>query len=253
MSWLELLYSFEPRRALAVVLGASIVLYALAANLAYANRTPRPGRLGRLTRWASSAWIPRASGELVRWGYYLALPWATLMLGYSSVRALGVWNLNWLGHALEFAGLGIGAIIVFVWIWQPYARAEHPHAIDESGWNWARHIIEVIYQEAHWAFYRSGPILWLGESYWGSFFGLMLILLEGWSNPVARANARDITRADAPLWSGSLAIVSTIVFILTQNTWYCLLVHLVLDLGLRGLIGFPRVHLSGETPPAESE
>ena len=252
MSLLEFLYSLEPRRALAFALGGSIVLYALAANLAFANRSPRPGRLGRFTRWASTEWIPRAIGELGRWVYYLALPWATLMLGYDTARAIGVWNLDWLGHTLELAGLGIGAMVAFIWIWRPYARAEHPHAIDESGWNWARHIIEVIYQEAHWAFYRSGPILWLGESYWGSFFGLALVLLEGWSNPLVRANIRDITRADAPLWNGSLAIVSTVVFIFTQNAWYCLLVHLVLDLGLRGLIGFPRVHL-GEPPPTETE
>ncbi len=253
MSLLDLLYSLEPRRALAVAVGASIVLYALAANLAYVYRTPRPGRIGRFAQWASTSWLPRAIGELIRWAYYLALPWATLMLGYNTMRALGVWNLDWLGAAPELGALALGAIVVFVWIWRPYARAEHPHAIDESGWNWARHIVEIIYQEAHWAFYRSGPILWLADSYWGSFFGLALVLLEGWSNPVVRANSRDITRADAPLWSGSLAIVSAIVFIFTQNAWYCLLVHLILDLGLRGLIGFPRVHLSGETPPAEIE
>ncbi len=251
MSWFEFLSSLEPRSALAVVLGASIALYTLGANVAYANRTPRPGRLGRFTAWASREWLPRVVGELARWAYYLAIPWATLMLGYDAVRALGVWNLNWLAPALELGLLTIGAIVVCIWIWQPYARAEHPHAVDESGWNWARHIVEVIYQEAHWAFYRSGPILWLSDYYWGSFFGLALAFLEGWSSPVVRNNAQDITRADAPLWSGSLAIISTVVFIFTQNSWYCLLVHLVLDLGLRGLIGFPRVNLPSE--PLESE
>jgi hypothetical protein len=243
VSWLDFLYSLEPRRALAVSLGTSIALFALAANVAYANRIPkpRPGRLGRLLTWVTTASIPRALGELLRWAYYLVLPWATLMLGYNSVRALGVWNLNWLEPLPQLAALAVGAIAVCIWIWRPYARAEHPHAIDESGWNWARHIVEVIYQEAHWAFYRSGPIGWLGDAYWGSFFGLVLIFVEGWSNPVVRNNARDITRADAPLWSGSLAIISAIIFIFTQNSWYCLAVHLVLDLGLRGLIGFPRV------------
>jgi hypothetical protein len=242
MNWLDLLYSLEPLPALAGVIGASIALYALAANLVYSNRTPRPGRFGRFTRWASSHWLPRAIGELARWVYYLALPWATLMLGYNSVRALGIWNLDWLGHVVEFGALAVGAGAAAIWIWRPYARAEHPHAIDESGWNWARHIVEVIYQQVHWAFYRSGPILWLGNFYWGSFFGLVLVWIEGWSNPTVRANARDITRADAPLWTGSVAVISTVVFIFTQNSWYCLLVHLGLDLGLRGMIGFPQVH-----------
>jgi hypothetical protein len=244
VSLLELLYSFEPLSALAVVLGASIALYTLAANLAYANRTPRAGRLGRFTTCASREGFPRTVGELLRWAYYLLIPWASLMLGYNSVRALGVWNLNWLDAAPQMGLLAAGAIVVSIWIWRPYARAEHPHAVDESGWNWARHIVEVIYQELHWAFYRSGPILWLGDFYWGSFFGLVLTLLEGWSNPVVRKNSADVTRADAPLWSGSLAIISTAVFIFTQNAWYCLLVHLVLDLGLRGLIGFPRVNVT---------
>jgi hypothetical protein len=250
VTWLEYLRSLEPLHALAVSLGISVALFALAANVAYANRIPkpRPGRLGRFINWLTTARVPRVIGELLRWVYYLAFPWATLMLGYNSVRALGVWNLDWLQPAPELAALAVGAVAICIWIWRPYARAEHPHAIDESGWNWARHIVEVIYQEAHWAFYRSGPILWLGDTYLGSFFGLALIWIEGWSNPFVRSNARDITRADAPLWSGSLAIISAVVFIYTQNAWYCLLVHLVLDLGLRGLIGFPRVNLPSELP-----
>jgi hypothetical protein len=148
--------------------------------------------------------------------------------------------MDWFAPALTFGLLTIGAAVAIAWVWNPYTRLEHPHAVDESGWNWARHIIEILYQEAHWAFYRAGPILWLDDFYWGSFFGLLLALIEGWSNPRVRANVRDVTRADAPLWSGSIAIVSAIVFIFTQNAWYCLIVHLFLDLGLRSIIGFPR-------------
>lgn len=240
MNLLELFTSLDPRRALAIVISLSIVLYACAANLAWANRSPRPGRIGRAITWAQTAWLPRALGELARWLYYLALPWATLMLGYNTVRALGVWYVDWLGQLVSAVMLALGAAIVFVWVWRPYTRVEHPHAVDESGWNRARHIVEVFYQQAHWAFYRSGPILWLNDFYWGSFCGLALTLIEGWSNPKVRANVRDITRADAPLWSGSLAIVSTILFIFTQNTWYCLAAHLLLDVGLRAALGFPR-------------
>ncbi len=247
MNLLELLTLIEPRHALAVAMGLSIVLYTLMANLTWTNRQLRGGRFGRFLAWARRVWIARAFAELARWLYYLALPWATLMLGYDTIRALGVWGLDWLGQAAQFAILGSGAVVVIIWVWQPYAQTEHPHAVDESGWNWARHIVELIYQQAHWAFYRSGPILWLGDFYWGSFLGFALTLIEGWSNPVVRANARDITRADAPLWSSSLAIVSTIIFIFTQNTWYCMIVHLLIDVGLRSTIGFPRAHSPGDT------
>ena len=236
----DFLYSVEPRLALAILIGTSILFYTLFSNLAWANRTRRTGRWERFVRWTHTSRIAKIIGELLRWVYYLGVPWAVLMLGYTTARALGIWNLNWAEHAIELVGLAIGSVLVFIWVWRPYTRLEHPHAIDESGWNWARHFIEMLYQEAHWALYRCGPILWLDQVYVGSLFGLILVLLEGWSNANVRASTNDVTRADAPLWSGSLVIVSTLVFIVTQNTWYCLMIHLLLDVGLRRLIGFPR-------------
>jgi hypothetical protein len=243
---IETLQSIEPRLALAILIGFSILLYSFAANIAWVSRALRPGRLGRFTAWARTARLARGIGELARWVYYLVLPWTALMLGYATARTFGVWNVDWLERAPHFAILGVGAAIAFIWVWQPYARTEHPHAIDESGWNWARHIAEVIYQQAHWAFYRTGPIVWLGDIYWGSFFGLGLVLLEAGANPFVRANLRDITRADAPLWSSSIAIASTTLFIFTQNSWYCLALHLFLDSALRRVIGFPRGHAASE-------
>ncbi len=241
----DLLSALPPRQMLAIVIACSILLYALAANLAWvlAHRPPRPGRWTRWLKWLRSAPLPRVLGEILRWLYYLAVPYATLMLGYNTVRALGFWNLDWLEKLPIALVLAAGAMIVFVWTWRPYARTQHPHAVDESRWNQARHILELLYQQGHWALYRSGPILWLGDPYWGSLVGLGLTFLEGWSNPNVRASAREITRADAPLWSGSLAVVSAIVFIYTQNLWYCLAIHLLLDVGLRTMIGFPRVAL----------
>lgn len=241
MNLTDLLYSLSPRAALAIAVGLSIALYALAANLAEYARQPHAGRLGNFLFWAETSWIARAVGHLIRWLYYLALPYATLMLGYNTSRALGVWNLDWLETLPSAIGIAVGSAIVFLWVWRPYARTEHPHALDSSRWNWARHIVELIYQQAHWAFYRSGPVLWLGNYYLGSLAGLGLAFVEGWTNPVVRASARDTTRADAPLWTGSLAVVSTILFIYTQNFWYCLALHLLLDLGLRRVIGFPHV------------
>ena len=244
MDLLEFLYALEPRLALAILLALSIVLYAVMANLAWASRkwTLLSGRRSRFILWASTSRIARVIGEIVRWMYYLAIPWAALMLGYDTTRALGIWRMDWLAGLLPFAILVVGSGIVIVWVWRPYARTTHPHAIDETGWNWARQIVEMLYQEAHWAFYRSGPVIWIGDFYLGSLCGLALILLEGGSNPFVRANVEEVTRADAPLWSASLAIVSTLVFILTQNAWYSLIAHLLLALGLRGFIGFPRVH-----------
>jgi hypothetical protein len=237
---IDLLYSFEPHFALAVVTGLSVILYALFTNLAWINRQPHYGRVGRLLAWGKKSRLTRVGSELARWIYFLATPWLVLMLGYGTMRTLGIWGMDWLEGSPYFAFLSLGALLVLVWVWRPYIRAEHANSLDESGWNWARHIVEGIYQEAHWAFYRCGPILWLNDFYWGSFFGLAIALIENWSNPAMRESVHVVAGADAPLWKVSLAIVSTIIFIFTQNVWYCLVIHLILDLVLRGVIGFPR-------------
>ncbi len=236
----DIFSAIDPRHALAIVIGASIAVYGLAANLAWLNRQRNTGRLGALVTWTNTSHLARLMGYAIRWLYYLAVPYATLMLGYNTTRALGVWGMDWIAPIPIFTALVLGAGGVALWVWRPYTRQEHPDAGDERGWSWARRIIEVMYQEAHWAFYRSGPILWLGNFYWGSLFGLALAYLAGWSNPQVRANVREITRADAPLWNGSLAIISTLIFLYTQNLWYCLIAHTLLDLGLRNAIGFPR-------------
>lgn len=237
MDLLEFLTSLEPRSALAGVLVCSILLYAVSSNLSWAAQAPRGERFGRLVGWLNRFRLRTALFEVVRWAYYLALPWAALVLGYTSMRALGVWNLDWLMNWWIALIVAIGGGVIFIWVWKPYAQSEHPEAFALTHWNGARQILEIIYQEAHWAFYRSGPVLWLGDYYWGSFLGLVLNLLEGWCNPSVRANVRDITRADAPLWAGSLAIISVLVFYYTQNTWYCLAAHLALNFFLRRLVG----------------
>lgn len=256
MTLVDLLYSLPPRRALALVIGVSIVFYSVAANFAWANRQEPFGVFERLTRRPRLYWAWRAVTEAGRWLYYLGLPYMTLLLGYDTVRALGVWNLDWLNPLLWTVVIAIGSSAVLIWVWRPFARTEHVNAVDSSRWNWARRILELIYQEAHWAFYRSGPILWLNDYYWGSFLGLGLALIEGWCNPNVRGSVQDTARADAPLWTGSVAVVTTILFIFTQNLWYCLALHLFLDQGLRVAIGFPRFttgYSAAELDPINAE
>ncbi len=241
MNFLELLYSIEPRIAMAITLGLSVAVFTLASNLAWASRrwTLRSDRQGRFAIWSSTSRVARVISYLARWIYYLLIPWGTLMLGWNTTRALGIWRMDWLTTAFSFAAIGISSMLIVIWVWRPYVRTLHPHAVDETGWYWAGQIVETLYQETHWAFYRSGPVLWLGDFYWGGLFGLLLVLLEGWSNPHARSGVDEVTRADAPLWRASLLIVSTIVFILTQNSWYALVIHLLLALAIRRVIGFP--------------
>ncbi len=248
MNVTDLIAGLSPRQFLAILIALSILLYAVAANLGWLlqHQAP-PGTWKQRVARIQSSRLLVVLKELARWSYYLGMPYAALMVGYDTVRALGVWNLDWVGGIVPALIAAVGSVALVLWIWRPYAQIQHPHAVDESRWNWARHIVELFYQQAHWSFYRSGPILWVGDLYWGSFLGLGLAYIEGWTNPNVRSSIRQITRADAPLWTGSLAVITTVIFIYTQNLWYCLIVHLMLDLGVRGLIGFPRVSAIDDT------
>jgi hypothetical protein len=86
---------------------------------------------------------------------------------------------------------------------------------------------EAAYHEAHWAFYRNAPILAAG-TYWGVWIGLALAALEAALNPAWRRGLADPQRAPAQLMRAALAVVSSVLFLLTENLWLAL----ILDWGV---------------------
>jgi hypothetical protein len=96
-------------------------------------------------------------------------------------------------------------------------------------------LLEVLCLEVHWAFYRAGPLALLGD-YWGVFAGLGIILLEWATDPRVRHSLGTEEQGDT-LWDGSLALVTSIVFLFTRNLWLCLAVHLGLEIGLLAILG----------------
>ncbi len=240
MSLTDLALILPPRNALAVALVLSIILFALVSNLAWSGKG-RPGRHPghRLVPFRGTK-VARALLESARWLYYLGFPYLTLVLGFNTVRALGLWSSDWFGPIGWAAGLTLGTAVVLIWVWRPYNRTEQMNLREPPRWSWARRIVESLYQQGHWAFYRSGPILWLNDFYLGTFLGLGLVLIEASTNPNVRMSLRDTGRADAPLWIGSIAIATSIIFVFTENVWYCLGAHLFFDLVLRTCLGFSR-------------
>jgi hypothetical protein len=100
---------------------------------------------------------------------------------------------------------------------------------------WQR-LLSVLYDQIHWAFYRSGPILWLGDLYWGTFAGFALAALEAGLNPALRWALKSPETASTPLLRLSSAWISALLFVATQNLWLTLATHLILEglLGSRG-------------------
>jgi hypothetical protein len=240
-------------------LGGSLLLAALWANLAWFFRQPRPGTVGefvtRLGAWHFSPWLL----QLLRLLYYIGIPFAALLWGHDVVvgRLLGLQPFdvpvsgaqaaspsiaaNWFDWAHDVAwaaAVGCGAWVLLVLGWWAYRRAmvaaggvEPVTGSNSSGWVLLR---EAAYHEAHWAFYRNAPILTAGL-YWGVWMGLALVALEAVLNPAWLRGLADPQRTPGQLVRGALAVVSGVLFLLTENLWLALAIHWGVAWGLTAL------------------
>jgi hypothetical protein len=228
-------------------LSGSLLLAALWANLAWFFRQPRSGAVREfvtpLVSWRFSPWLL----QLLRLVYYIGMPFAALLWGHDAVvgRLLGLQQFavpfsggreagayvaaNWLDWAHDVGWtvtLGIAAWGLLALGWWAYRRAmatageaQGLSGFSDSGWVLLR---EAAYHEVHWAFYRNAPILALG-AYWGVWIGLILVALEALLNPVWRKGLADPRRAPGQLTRGALAVVSGVLFLLTENLWLVLI------------------------------
>ncbi len=240
-------------------LSSSLLLAALWANLAWFFCQTSSGAVGdfiaRLTAWRFS---PRLL-QLLRLLYYIGVPFAALLWGHDAVigRLLGLQQLdlpipggkeasaditaNWLdwAHDVEWAvALGLGAWALLALSWWAYRRAivttgagDVVTRANSSGWVLLR---EAAYHEIHWAFYRNMPVLAVG-TYWGVWIGLALAALEATLNPAWHKGMTDPQWAPGQLMRGALAVVSGVLFLLTQNLWLALALHWGVSWGLATL------------------
>jgi len=230
-------------------LSASLFLAVLWTNLAWFFRKPRSGSVGEfiahLVAWRFSPWL----FQFLRPLYYIGLPFVALLWGHDALvgRLLGLQRFdlsalsgggtdaataaNWLDWAYDVgwtAALcaGTGALLALGW-WacrRALVIAGETGVVagaNVSGWVLLR---EAAYHEVHWTFYRNMPILAWGM-YWGIWGGLALVALEAILNPAWRNGLADPQRAPAQLLRGALAVVSSVLFLLTQNLWLALALH----------------------------
>lgn len=230
-------------------LALSFLLYALATNVVWYYREPRPGRIGRLVetikRWPYGAWFPQPLHLL----YYLGLPYLALLMGVVNLRSMGLIDLGWFHHLGKGAILGGVGLLFLTLVWGYYARSTRqlgPEADPLSSrlatlnqpLGWALLLLDLVYLEAHWAFYRSLPTQLLDDLYSGVFLGLALVLLEGASNPLLRHDLSRPERAGGILLTGGIALVIALVYLFTRNLWLCVLIHLGIEVGLLRLWGY---------------
>jgi hypothetical protein len=249
----ELLQAFErgePRlMAVSLVVG-SMLLSIVGANIAWHYRVTPRWRVAKFIRRLAISKEARALYEIWRLVYYLGAPYAALYLGWVDVRAMGLGFLDWatgLRWAIVLA-FATWSLLMFVWV--PYLRAtaKIPVKLEVGGLTWSRRVVEVIYMQAHWAFYRAACILLLATMfkddtavYWGTCAGVGLTCLEAWADPRVRRHIAQLGEDEPALWSAGQAIINAVGFVLTRNVWLLALIHLALE--------FTVPHLRAVPPP----
>lgn len=225
-------------------------------------------------RWISSPLFPPIL-QFFRFVYYIGLPFAALLWGHdalverllglqilpplwdsllSSDEKLALWTrwVGGIGLAL-FWGLLIWGLLAVIWLstvdrnrlrqkFAPVAegteQAENTpsapakeRALELSAFMALR---EAIFHEAHWMFYRNGPVVALG-TYWGTWAGLGVAVLEAVLNPWWRTALREPTRRPLSLVRAAMAVNSAVFYLRGGNLWLAILLHWGVTWGLAWL------------------
>lgn len=214
---------------------ASLFVYAIVSNLL--ARRAISTRVGALE---TGGGLPKTTMgvlfEFARFGFYVGVPFMALYLGWIDLRAMGLGVVDW-AEGLRWAiVILLAAWLVLTALWLPYLRATNDvYAAPRTQGSFARRMVELIYMQAHWAFYRAAAIVFLTdvireEVYWGAVVGFGLVMLEAFTNPRVRTQLTQLGQADGVVWNFGMAILNTLAFIVTRNFYLLALIHFLLEL-----------------------
>ncbi len=218
---------------LALFLAGSVLLYALATSTWYGLTKVRPTSPLHLS-------LARLVGSLL---FYLGIPYLALggwprrpLQGLLSPVDLGlvgpgaVWPVTrWLEALSTSLGVGLLTFLVLYLAWKSARRGENNPPTFPARPVWML-LIEGLFLEVHWAFYRGGLAVLLDDVYLGVFAGLALVYVEGGLNPSWRDGWRDPSQGVVHWFRAGLALASSLLFLLTRNLWGCLLMHWLVEI-----------------------
>jgi hypothetical protein len=227
--------ALKPDWILAAAIAASIFLFAAVAHAG--DRSS-----GLLTSLRRRRYWPLLD-HLARFAYYVGVPYLVLRQGIGQPRFMGLMGWSSVADASITVALAAAAFIVLALGWRSYARLAREMgnlALRFPGaatlrTHWVDALLEALYLEVHWAFYRSGPILWLGgDFYGGSCLGILLISAEWLLTPqLWRALRNHDSDTVAAVADWSLAVCMTVGFFFSRSLWLLIALHWWVELGLR--------------------
>ena len=112
-----------PQVLAAFIVLCSLLLYILAANLAWHYRIAPTTRISRGINRLTRSPVILMLYELVRLAYYLVLPFGALLFGLVNLRALGLTLIDWADGLRWAIVLVLAAWSLLMFVWVPYLRA----------------------------------------------------------------------------------------------------------------------------------
>jgi len=234
------------RIELALWTAGSFVLAVMGASLAWRAQQRPQGRTARfLTRLTGNP-FGRALLFILRFAYYVGLPYITLLRHALSPVTIGLvgtltselpgwmlgWSLaDWSGAAGWTIGLGGLAAIALALGWWNARRAlgsEPPSGGLLPAPSLFVTAQESIYAQIHWAFYRGAPLLFIPDLYWATLAGAALVIVEWALDPFWRAGLANGSRREVLLIQTCWLALSTAIFALAHNVWPIMALHIVL-------------------------
>lgn len=176
--------------------------------------------------------------QLLRLAYFIGVPYAALLTGSISAMDMGLTGasgsiLGW-SPAAWLRGLSLAlmlGVIVLIPIGaasRQIARAGQSLGADDRSAGAV--IVEAIYAEIHWAFYRAAPLILLNDVYTAVLFGAVLVGVE-WLVVLIR-NGLGPSPEERQIWlrRSALLALSATLFVLTRNAWLAIFLHATVEL-----------------------
>jgi len=171
--------------------------------------------------------------ETGRFLYFVGLPYVALLSGLIPATQAGLVNCAWLRDLTLCLPLGLGTLLALVllraltlWREKTAPGGIAPTEPPPPFWTTLR---ESVYQEVHWAFYRSAPLLALDDRAHGIALGLGIVALEAWLDPAWRERWRHPHLAITALRTATLAVIMAVIFGITHNLWITLGMHVAVE------------------------
>jgi hypothetical protein len=193
-----------------------------------------PAQLGRLRALKGG----RLLEQLARLIYFIGVPYAALLTGSIAPIDMGLTGVSgsilgwspaeWLRGLSTAFTLGAIVLLPIGLAGRQIARTGRPLGTDDRSAGVV--IVEALYSEIHWAFYRAAPLILLRDVYTAVIFGALLVGVE-WTVELIR-NGLSPSPEERQRWlrRGVLLALSAALFALTRNVWLAIVLHMLLEL-----------------------